>query len=191
MKKKKGTMEMFIASLSLMIVPMIIIMNLRLRELKITKNFIEDGLVASNLASATIDLKEYGTTHKIVNDDFSKSFQDYSIALKDNLNLDSNYIPQKTAVSNYTMYNVVSSKVIIDNFIIYNVIGNDIQVVSRNPDGSNTTSIVTNGLGTYKSPDGVLIKSTTIYSRISFKVKGYLNDEYNVFREKSVDITDQ
>lgn len=182
LKKKKGTIEVFISSIVLLIIPMIIVMNIRLREIKLTKNFVEDGLVAANLASATIDLREYGTTHKIVNDNFTKSFDDYISSLKENLKLDNNLMPINQ--------NLICSNITLDNFSIYNVNGNDIQVTTRSSDGSIINSTILNGFGTFKTPDGVLIKSTTIYSKILFKIKGFNNVQYNVSKEKSVDITD-
>jgi hypothetical protein len=184
LKKKKGNMETFISYIALLMIPLILIMNIKLKQIKLTKNLVEDGLVASNLSAATIDLKEYGTTQQIINDDFSKSFNDYTISLKDNLKLDDNFQP----INNQ---GIICSKISIDNFTIYNVIGNDIQVISRSPDGSINNSTISNGAGVIKTPDGVLIKSTTIYSKISFKIKGYLTDIYNVYKEKSVDITDK
>ena len=181
MKKRKGSLEIFIASVILTIVPLIIVTNLKLREIKVTNNLIEDGLVASNLAAATIDLKEYGTTKNIINMDHAKSFNDFEDALKVNLKLDDNFEPKNKRL--------ISSRVSIEKFTIYNVMGNNIQVVNRNIDGSFETTMINNGFGSYKTPDGVLIKTTTIYSRISFKVKGLLGLEYDVFKQKSVDVS--
>jgi hypothetical protein len=182
LKKKKGSIEMFISSLILITVSMIIVMSIKLREIKITKNLVEDGLVAATLASATVDLREYGATKRIVNRDFDKSFNDFTVSLKDNLKLDDNYKPINSRI--------ICSKVNIENFIIYNISDNDIEVTRRSSDGSIEKSIIYNGVGSENTPDGVLIQTTTIYSKIAFKLKGYMNTEYDVYKEKSVDITD-
>lgn len=183
MKKKKGSIELFVSSMILVVVPLIIIMQLRLGQLRTTKNQVEDSLVASNLASATVDLKEYGTTNRIVNNDFNSAFNTFIKSLKQNLLLDNNL--------EQTDKKIISSKINIDNFTIYNVVGNDVQFTTRDSSGNISSSIISNGKDRAKTPDGAIINSTTVYSKISFKVKGYLNTEYNVFKEKSVDITDK
>lgn len=180
LKKKKGNLEFFTASLLLFFVPILIIYNMRMETLKFTKNYVEDGLVSSLLASATIDLRVLAESKQIINNNYDKSFKDFSETLKENLNLDDNYYPKSKRL--------ITDTVKIDDFVIYNVLGNDIQTV-RKSNGIISTSIITNGLGNLKTPDGVQIKTTTIYAKISFKVKGYLNDEYKVSKEKSVDVT--
>lgn len=180
--KKRGSLEVFTASLIFLTLVIITLLNIKLREIKIAKNFTEDGLVASNLAAATVDLKEYGTSNKIVNNDFNKSFNDYTTALKDNLKLDENYCSKIP---------LISGKINIDKFKIYNVIGNNIEEISRDIDGSISEQTITNGVGTYKTPNGVLINSTTVYSKITFNIKGLDNKIYSVYKENSVDITDK
>ncbi len=41
------------------------------------------------------------------------------------------------------------------------------------------------------TPDGVLIKSTTVYSRIGVELKGYMNSSFYFYKDNSVDITDK
>lgn len=183
LKKKKGSIEMFISSIAFIIVALVVIMVVRLKVIKVTKNFIEDGLVASNLASATIDLKEYGTTNKIINNNFEKSFNDYTVALKENLNLDNNFKPKSNTL--------INSKIDIDNFTIYNVIGNDIVMTRREANGSITRQTYPNKGGVMTAPNGAVINSTMVYSRIGFELKGYLNDTHYVYKENSVDVTDK
>ena len=44
LKKKKGSIEMFISSMIFIIVALVIVMMMRLKVVKVTKNFVEDGL---------------------------------------------------------------------------------------------------------------------------------------------------
>lgn len=184
MKKKEGSISEFcIGGMAIFIIAIVLVTIFKLKEIDITRNLVEDGLALSNLAAATIDIKEYGTSNKIINNDFNKSYNDFLTSLKYNLNLDDNYNPKKNKF--------IKSKVTVDDFKIYNVIGNDIEVNSRSSSGVKKDLIV-NGYGTAKTPDGVLIKTTTIYSKISFDIKSLLNKEtYRVAREKSVDVTDK
>lgn len=183
LKKKKGSIEMFISSIAFIIVALVVIMVMRLKVVKLTKSYIEDGLVASNLAAATVDLKEYGTTNSIINNDFQKSFDDYCTALKENLNLDYNFNPKTNTL--------INSKVDIINFTIYNVVGNDIEMIKRELNGSITKQSYPNKVGIMKAPNGTVINTTTVYSKIGFEIKGYMNDKYYVYKENSVDITDK
>lgn len=183
LKKKKGSIEMFISSMIFITVALVIVMMMRLKVVKVTKNFVEDGLVASNLASATIDLREYGTTNKIVNSDFEKSFNDYCVALKDNLNLNSDFTPKSSIL--------INSKVDIHNFTIYNVVGNDIDMIKRESNGSITRQSHPNKVGIMKAPNGAVINTTMVYSKIGFEIKGYLNNTHYVYKENAVDITDK
>lgn len=182
-KKKKGTIESFISSMIIISISLIILMNLRLRIIKTTKSLVEDGLVASNLAAATIDLKEYGTSNNIVNNDFNKSFNDYCIALKDNLRLNNEFIPTSNLL--------INSKIDIVNFTIYNVIGNNIYMTKREANGSIVKTTYTDKVGSMKAPNGAIIKSTMVYSKIGFEIKGYLDNKHYVYKENSVDITDK
>lgn len=183
LKKKKGSIEMFISSTIFIIIALVVVMVVRLKVIKTTKSYVEDGLVASNLAAATIDLKEYGTTNNIINNDFEKSFNDYSTALKENLNLDSNFYPKNKIL--------INSEIKIVNFTIYNVVGNNIEMIKRESNGSITRQSYPGKVGIMKAPNGAIINSTMVYSKIGFELKGYFNDTHYVYKENSVDITDK
>lgn len=183
LKKKEGSVENFMAMAILIVVALLVVFAIKSKETNIISNYTTDAIVASNLAAATVDLKEYGTTKRIVNNDFEKSFNEFERSLKENLNLDNNFIPKSK--------NMISSKVTIDTFSIYNVVGNDIQLTKRNANGNVTKQVFRNGLGSTKTPNGVLINTTTIYSKIGFELKGYLKNKHYAYKENSVDITDK
>lgn len=179
-KKKKGEIEFFISSIILAVVVLIMMMGMRLNIIKSTQEYVEDGLVASNLAAATIDLNEFGSSNNIINNNFEQSFNDYKEALKINLNLDNNFVPKTRTL--------INSNVSIEEFTIYNVIGNDVQMIRRSSNGNIDRITYSNKVGSIKTPNGVTINSTTIYSKIGFQIKGYLKDTHYVYKENSVDI---
>lgn len=180
MKKEKGKIEFFISSIALSITSLLVLMGLRIEVIKTTKSFIDDGLVASTLASATIDLKEFGTTNNIINSDFSKSYNDFTKTLKTNLNLDNSFIPKDDTL--------INSKVDVVDFIIYNVVGNDIYVLKKDEVGY-SEQFYPNQKGIMKTPNDVLITSTTFYSKIGFSLRGYLEDTHYVYKDYCVDVT--
>ncbi len=187
MKKKEGnilypTVGFFI----ILMCTILVLYGSKKEEISSTKRMIDDGQLASNLSAATINLEEYGATSTIVNTDFNNSYNEFLRALKNNLRLDNSFNPLNTNS------NGINGKVNIESFIIYNVIGNDIEVNKCDSVGNITKDIITSGLGSSKTPNGVLIESTTVYSKISFPLKGYLNsDSIIVNNESVVDITDK
>lgn len=183
LNKKEGSVENFIAMAILTMVALLVLFAIKSKEINIVSNYTSDALVTSNLAAATVDLKEYGTSNKIINNDFEKSFNEFSRSIKENLKLDNGFVPISK--------NMISSKVTIDTFSIYNVVGNDIQLTKRQANGNVTKQVFTNGLGNTKTPDGVIINTTTIYSKIGFELKGYLKNKHYAYKENSVDITDK
>lgn len=183
LKKKDASIENFIAMGIITIVILFCMFSIKSKEINLTSNYIQDGLVASNLSAAIVDLKEYGTSNKIINNEFDKSFNMYKKALKENLKLDENFNPINT--------NFVDSKINIEVFSIYNVEGNDIHMTKRQSNGNVIKEVFKNGLGSVKTPDGVLIETTTIYSRIGFELRGYLKNAHYAYKENSVDVIDK
>lgn len=143
--------------------------------------YMEDALATSNLASALIDIEEYGTTGEIVISSPEEAFSIYKQALNINLQLDENWDSK-----NITF---ISGPVEIVEYIVYNVKeeGVDIYHFSQNGKMQEVNVSSTSGL---KTPDGTEIESTTIYSRIKFLVNGILGIQVNAEKEKSVDIID-
>ena len=183
LKKKDGR------GLNIIIIPLVVVsiifclFVIKSKQIEVVNDFIDDGLVMANFASATVDLKEYGTSNTIVNNDFNKAFQEYQKALKNNLRLDNNFEPKTS--------NLIDGKVTIEIFTIYNVKGNDIYMTKRQRNGNIINQTYPNALGTMETPDGVKIETTSIYSKIGMNVKSFINDKKYVYKEKTVDITDK
>ena len=175
LKKKDGI------SLNLIIIPVISVaiifclFMIKSKQIEIVNDF--------NLAAATVDLNEYGQSNTIVNNDFNKSFDQYKKALKNNLRLDNNFVPQTS--------NLIDGGITIEIFTIYNVNGNDIHMTKRQRNGNIIKQVYPNAVGTMKTPDGVKIETTTVYSKIGMNVKGFMNGTTYVYKDKTVDITDK
>ncbi|MFQ9249263.1 MAG: hypothetical protein ACLR3R_18600 [Clostridium paraputrificum] len=182
-KKKEGSIQAFIGFSLISLIIAIGILNIKVPEIKAIQRKVEDGLVASNLASATVDLKEYGTTNKIVNKDFNKAFEVFQKTLKGNLKLDNNFTPKNDSI--------IQSKIVVEDFRIYNVDGSNVSMFKRDKSGNVTSQTYANKLGQIKTPDGVKVVSTTVYSKISFFVKGYSNENIQVYKENTVDVVDE
>lgn len=182
MKKKEGKIEVFISCIALIMVVLIVIMSVKLKEIKLTKNYIDDGLVSSLLASATIDLKEYGSSNNIINNDPEQSYYLFKDTLKSNLNLNNDFSAKNS--------NLITDKVNIEKFVIYNVkTSNDIEIIEV--ENGKIVNKTKENSGVLTTPEGVKIEKTTFYAKISFYVSGYLNNEkYKIVKEKSVDVTD-
>lgn len=156
-----------------------ILFGFRVSQYMVTSAGVEDALAASNLASAIIDLEEYGKSHIICVEDPEAAFWRYREALMVNLGLD-NYL-------NTTNREFLASKVDILQYIVYNVRGNHISICTLDGKGK-MQSQTTGRKGNVFTPDGVQVETTTIYSKIGFWVNGLLEQEIYAEKEKSIDI---
>ena len=178
MKKDKGAVEY---SMSLMLIAVSVLMMLfcfRIRSARVEKMYVEDALVSANLAAAVIDTDVYGETEELIISDSLGSYNAFKRALKTNLNLDENFMPNNT----FLMENAVK----VLEFHIYNVNESSITHIVFDEHGSKTTEVL--GLYEVHTPDGTEVESTTIYSKIEFDVKGFMTQRNRLTLEKSVDI---
>ncbi|SCP99059.1 hypothetical protein [Anaerobium acetethylicum] len=182
MKKKSGSLEYLIGLMMITILCILVLFGYRMHVIKTTKNYVEDGLAASNLAAAVIDLKEYGATNRIFVDGFSKAYGRYKEALADNLNLDADFMPEDDRL--------ICGRVIVEEFAVYEVSEDEIAVTSLDENGIISKKVYPDMAGRMTTPDGALITTATIYSRIGFLLTGYSDATYYVHKENSVDITD-
>ncbi len=124
--------------------------------------YTEDALAASSLASAVIDIQEYGITHEIIVESPDYAYEIYQKALKINMGLDANWMRENL--------DPISGKVEVLDYIVYNVNGRDVYVYRYGE--SQSEMYIADGLGSVAAPNGQLIESTSIYSRITFPVDG-------------------
>lgn len=130
MKKDEGLVQYVLAIMIVFIAALLIVYQMSIRKITIQKHEIEDGLTSSALASAIIDLNEYGT-YKYIRSNNGRGtgvlagsnnvwgsaednlFNIFKKNLATNLNLD-----EETLEPNED--SIISSKVVIKNFWIYN-----------------------------------------------------------------------
>lgn len=181
MRKQKGFAENLIGLLSVLTAFLLTIVFLQLAIHQAASTYIEDALAASNLASAVIDIEAYGVKHHLVVKNPEDCFAIYQRALKENLALDAFWICQNSSM--------IRGKVSIYEYSIYEVRGSDIVQYSFAPSGVMRRREYPGGVGTVTSPDGTVIKSTSVYSKIGFPIQS-LEQELYCYKEKCVDIVE-
>ena len=181
MKKDSGKLDI-VMSVSMIVFVLILLMSqIQVWQWETTSSYVEDALANSNLASAVIDIEEYGTTGEVVISDMEYSYNLYKEALKSNLELNDNWESKHKSL--------ISGPVSILNYTVYNVMLNgDIQICTFNETGSYSVSTVANGKGTVKDPNGVTIENTSIYSEITMRVDGSFGISIDAVKDNLVDI---
>lgn len=151
---------------------------LTMEQIQTAGLYMEDALAASNLASAIVDLEEYGASHILCLSEKEMAYGKFETAIKGNLNLDNNWLGANKKL--------IAGKVNCEKYIIYNVRPTSIEVLNRNPDGSWETE---NGRpGEVRAPNGILVEHTGVYSEISFPIKTFFQVEITARKGKLVDI---
>lgn len=178
--RKSGKIQV-VLTIDLLVILMIMVMvYLQIEQFKTTRAYMEDALAASNLASAVIDIEEFGTTNNIVIASSDDAFAIYKDAIRYNLNLDDAWeCPNKA---------LISGPVRILTYIIYNVRDQDVEIYTYDENGSVTHQVISNGLGTVTSPNGIIIENTSIYSRIGFPVEAIWGIQVDAVKDNLADI---
>lgn len=176
--KQEGQVEWTAGFFFLLFLVIFLCAQLQIEGYQATALYLEDALAASNLASAVIDLEEYGISHTIQIENPHAAFERYQDALKENLSLDENW-----ECSNRSL---ISGKVVVENYIVYNVKNGVVNVCCVGTDGQLQES--TGMLGAVEAPNGVMIESTGIYSEISFPVEGFPGIAAEARKSKLVDV---
>ena len=180
MKKRKGNLEITVSMYLIVFTVVIVAYLMQMLEFMAVSRYAEDALAMSNLASAVIDLEEYGKNLRIKIPDPNYAYTLYINALQGNMGLDGNMECSTMAA--------ISGEVEIIDYIVYNVNEQDIEITryGQNPG----YEVITGGLGSVSAPNGKEIQKTSVYSCITFPVKGYFGIEIQARKDKMVDITD-
>lgn len=178
-RKSKGKIELITGMFFISFLLLIISVHMQIMLFSITSYFMEDALAASNLASAIVDIQEYGSTNMLCIGSPENAYVLYKEALKTNLQLNENW--------ESVQKDLISGRVEVIQYIIYNVRGQDVTIYCFGKEGENFIE-ETGGLGSVKTPDGTLVEATTVYSRIGFPVESILGISVYAEKEKSVDI---
>ena len=176
--KQAGQVEWVYGSFLLLFLGILLWAQLQLEAYQSSARYLEDALAASNLASAIVDVEEYGSSHTILIADPMEAYQRYCIAVQSNLGLD-----EEWRSGNQTL---ISGRVIPVSYIIYNVKTDIVDVYEVNADGR--MSYRQEMLGAVTAPNGIEIVSTGIYSEISYPVEGILGLTVEARKGKLVDI---
>lgn len=139
---------------------------------------VEDALAASNLASALIDLEEYGKSHRVIIREPENAFGVFREALCQNLQLD-----EELNASDNDLIDVFG----ISEYRVYNVYDDVVEVYIINGKGV-LQEQYSGRIGEIVTPDGVNVNSTTIYSKVSFETGGIAGFNIRAGKEKSIDI---
>ena len=171
-KAESGQVSWVLGLFLILFLAILLYMQLQLAMYKASARYLEDALALSNLASAVIDIREYGSTHKVHITDQEQAYAGYCSAVRENLGLNENY----EAVS----HKLISGKVEIRNYIIYNVTGTKGRILEW--EGT---------LGEVRTPGGQTIENTGVYSEITYPVEGFLGITVTAEKSKLVDVVSE
>lgn len=176
--RKEGQLGFISGLFMILFLAIVLCANLQVESFQASSLYLEDALAASNLASAVIDLKEYGISNVVKITDPLAAYQLYCDAVKGNLGLDDRWEGSNQAL--------ISGPVTVETYIIYNVQGNKVTVHEVDSTGRLYSW---QGLkGAVTAPDGHAVEYTGVYSEISFMVKGSFGMEVRARKGKLVDI---
>lgn len=180
-KAESGQVSWVLGLFLILFLAILLCMQLQLAAYRASAQYLEDALALSDLASAVIDIREYGSTHKVLITDQEQAYVRYCAAVRENLGLDENY--------EAAGHKLISGRVEIQNYIIYNVTGTKVQVWERSGDGQ--TREWQGGLGEVRTPKGQIIETTGIYSEITYPVKGFLGVTVTAEKSKLADVVSE
>lgn len=175
---EKGQIEWVVGLFSIVFMAIILCAGIQIEVYSASSLYMEDALAVSNLASALIDVEEYGISNNITLNDPVEHYEIYKQALKENLGLNDDFEGSESAL--------ISGQVTIDKYIIYNVSDAGVEIYTVSSEGEVSREFCP--LDEVVTPDGTRVESTGIYSRISFPVKGFFNTTVTARKGKLVDI---
>ena len=178
---ESGQVEWVMGLFFLLFLGVLLCAVLQIDIFRSSSRYLEDALALSNLASAVVNVEEYGISHRLVIDDPRQAYERYRTAVKGNLNLDENWECQAVQM--------ISGPVSIVNYTVYNVSGGDVEVSHFDENGLLTQWNET--LGNAVAPNGVAIESTGVYSEISYEVEGLLGVKAKAHKGKLADIVSE
>lgn len=181
MAAEKGQVSWTLGLFWILFLAILLCMQLQVTLYRASSMYLEDALALSNLASAVIDIREYGRTHRVLIPDPEQAYDRYCSAVKENLGLDDNY-----EAANHKL---ISGQVQIQKYIIYNVRGQKVSVWERNSGGQ--IQEWQGSLGEVRTPAGQLIEATGVYSEITYPVEGFLGVTVTAEKSKLVDVVSE
>lgn len=178
-RQDSGQAEWVTGLFFILILQILLYTQLQIASWQSTGMYLEDALAASNLASALIDVEEYGRSHKTLISDPVSAYGVYLNAVKENLGLDQQWESANKGL--------ISGRVEIVDYVIYNV-DQDIVSACRIDESGTVSERWTGVRGVERAPNGQLIEHTGVYSEIRFPVSGFPGVEIPAHKGKLVDI---
>lgn len=177
MRKDKGLIEYSLSLIFLMICIFVVLLVFSYRRSIVEKYFVEDALAASTLAAAIVDTDIYGETEDLIISDTDGAYLAFKQTLKTNLGLDDSYMPTNTTF--------MESSVDILEFRVYNVKDGLVTETLYDAHGNKQIQVIGSGALT---PNNKVVESTTVYSKIEFDVKGYMDHVQRQTMEYCADV---
>lgn len=172
-------MDVVVSMFFFLIVLIVVLFQFRIHAVMAAGAYVEDALAASNLASALIDIREYGRSHTVRIEDAQAAFRIYRDALYGNLALDEEGYSAREEL--------LTGRVWIDEYIVYNVQEDEVHIAVCDGEG-NCLREESGSVGSVRTPDGTAVEHTAVYSRVRFRVLGLLGHDIDAEKEKTVDI---
>ena len=169
--REQGQVSWVLGLFLILFLAILLCMQLQVALYRESAMYMEDALALSNLASAVIDIEEYGITQKVLITDPEQAYERYCHALRENLGLDNHFMAQNRRM--------ISGQVEIQNYTIYNVTSDLVEIWQRDRDGT---------LGEVRTPGGQTIENTGVYSEIAYPVEGFLGTRVMAHKGKLVDV---
>lgn len=177
-RTEEGVVSWVLGLFLLLFLSILLYMQLQVALYRESAMYMEDALALSGLASAVIDVEEYGITQKVRITDPEEAYERYCHALKENLGLDDTFCAGNRKL--------ISGQVTIQKYILYNVSKKNVEVWERTADGQ---ILEWQGeLGEVRTPAGQYIEQTGVYSEITYFVEGFLGTGIEAHKGKLVDI---
>lgn len=176
--RRKGSIEWVTGLFFLLFLAILLCAQMQIAIYQSSSLYLEDALAASNLASAVIDLEEYGISHTVRIAEPADAYAAYVRAVKKNLNLDENWECANSSL--------ISGKVTVADYIVYNVEEDAVHIFRVSENGRIHTWEGVPGHVT--APNGVTVTATGVYSELSFPVEGLFGVTVQARKGKLVDI---
>lgn len=155
----------------------VLVSYLQMEMVRASSAYMEDAIAASGLASALIDVQEYGSTHVLRIPDVNQAYERYCTALKANLGLD-----EKWECHNKRL---IFGRVTVENYTVYNVTGDSVSYCSHDGGREHWSE---GKRGSVFAPNGQVIERTGVYGEISYSFTGVWGLTVNARKGKLVDV---
>lgn len=152
---------------------------LQMEHYRAASLYLEDALAASNLASAIVDVREYGISHSILIARPEEAFQTYRWAVRENLNLNEAWEGQAGSL--------VRGPICIVQYIVYNVKSDEVTVYRFDENGQMTQWREMPGNVT--APNGSHVENTSVYSEIAYEEEAFFGVRVKAHKGNLADVS--